>query len=67
MTHFWLTNRLDLCSNLQPKTVDAGRAADQKAVDQGLLTAIKKVPFLTDLLASTFSLRNGDRPHEMVF
>ncbi|KAF1817243.1 60S ribosomal protein L6-B [Eremomyces bilateralis CBS 781.70] len=50
-----------------PKQVSSGRAEDQKAVDQKLLAALKKTPMLIDLLGSTFSLRKGDRPHEMVF
>jgi len=43
------------------------RAADQKAVDKALLSSIKKTPFLTSYLGSTFSLRKGDRPHEMAW
>ncbi|KAF2458950.1 60S ribosomal protein L6 [Lineolata rhizophorae] len=43
------------------------RVEDQKAVDKALLANIKKEPFLASYLASTFSLRKGDRPHEMVF
>jgi len=41
------------------------RANDQKAVDKALLSNIKEVPDLKEYLQSTFSLRNGDRPHEM--
>ena len=37
----------------------------QKAVDKVLLANIKKEPHLISYLASTFSLRKGDRPHEM--
>ncbi|KAI9800985.1 MAG: hypothetical protein M1825_003519 [Sarcosagium campestre] len=47
------------------KKIESGRAADQKAVDKALIATIKKEPFLVQYLASTFSLRSGDRPHEM--
>ena len=50
---------------LQKKKVASARATDQKAVDKSLLTTIKKEPFLLDYLRSSFSLRSGDRPHEM--
>ncbi|KAK5796562.1 hypothetical protein VI817_005847 [Penicillium citrinum] len=49
----------------QKKVVASARAADQKAVDQSILSSIKKEEFLSSYLASTFSLRNGDKPHEM--
>lgn len=51
----------------EKKQPSSSRAADQKAVDKALLANIKKVPFLTSYLGSTFSLRKGDRPHEMVW
>lgn len=51
----------------QKKQIASERAEDQKAVDKALLTTIKKTPFLLSYLHSTFSLRNGDKPHEMVF
>jgi large subunit ribosomal protein L6e len=47
------------------KKIASARASDQKAVDKALLTNIKKEPFLISYLGSTFSLRKGDRPHEM--
>ena len=50
---------------LQKKEVTSARATDQKSVDKPLLTTIKKVPHLFEYLQSNFSLRNGDRPHEM--
>jgi large subunit ribosomal protein L6e len=49
----------------EKKKPSTSRAADQKAVDKALLSAIKKEEFLASYLASTFSLRKGDRPHEM--
>ncbi|QIX01742.1 hypothetical protein AMS68_007259 [Peltaster fructicola] len=51
----------------EKKEVNKTRAEDQKSVDKALLAAIKKEPFLSSYLASNFSLRTGDRPHEMVF
>lgn len=51
----------------QAKKVASGRAEDQRSVDKALLGNLKKEPFLLSYLASTFSLRNGDRPHEMAF
>lgn len=49
------------------KEVSKDRGEDQKKVDEGLLKTIKKERFLGEYLKSQFSLRNGDRPHEMVF
>ncbi|KAI1008011.1 hypothetical protein K3495_g220 [Podosphaera aphanis] len=51
----------------EKKLPSSSRAADQKAVDKALLATIKKEPFLLSYLGSTFSLRKGDRPHEMVW
>lgn len=52
-----------LCS--QKKKVASARASDQKAVDKALLANIKKEAMLFEYLRSSFSLRKGDRPHEM--
>ncbi|KFY20376.1 hypothetical protein V491_03764, partial [Pseudogymnoascus sp. VKM F-3775] len=49
----------------EKKKPSSNRAADQKSVDKSILSAIKKEPFLVSYLASSFSLRKGDRPHEM--
>ena len=38
---------------------------DQKAIDKALLANIKKVELLASYLSSSFSLRSGDKPHEM--
>jgi large subunit ribosomal protein L6e len=40
---------------------------DQKAVDAALMKAIDAVPDLKTYLGARFSLRDGDKPHEMVF
>jgi len=50
---------------VKKKKVTSARASDQKAVDKALLATIKKEPHLIEYLGSTFSLRKGDRPHEM--
>jgi hypothetical protein len=50
---------------LQKKQPTSSRAADQKTIDKTLLAAIKKEQFLASYLASNFSLRKGDKPHEM--
>lgn len=49
----------------QKKEVTSSRVADQKAIDKALLANIKKVDHLASYLASSFSLRKGDKPHEM--
>ena len=49
----------------QKKKVASARATDQKAIDKSLLATIKKEQFLGSYLAATFSLRKGDKPHEM--
>jgi len=43
------------------------RKAAQKAVDAKLLKAVEKVPMLKGYLNSKFSLKKGDRPHNMIF
>ncbi|GJN21456.1 hypothetical protein PR202_gb08932 [Eleusine coracana subsp. coracana] len=40
---------------------------DQKAIDAALIKAIEAVPDLKTYLGARFSLRDGDKPHEMVF
>nr|CAE76504.1 probable ribosomal protein L6.e.B, cytosolic [Neurospora crassa] len=47
------------------KEVSSSRVADQKAIDKALIANIKKVEFLASYLASSFTLRKGDKPHEM--
>ena len=49
----------------QKKAVAATRVEDQKAIDKALLANIKKVELLGSYLATSFSLRKGDKPHEM--
>merc|ERR1712098_1001240 len=51
----------------QKKEVSSARAEDQKKVDEGLVKAIKKESLLREYLKSQWSLRKGDKPHEMVF
>uniref|UniRef100_A0ACD5Z1S2 Uncharacterized protein n=1 Tax=Avena sativa TaxID=4498 RepID=A0ACD5Z1S2_AVESA len=40
---------------------------DQKAIDAELVKAIEAVPELKNYLGARFSLRDGDKPHEMTF
>ncbi|CAK7263117.1 60S ribosomal protein L6 [Sporothrix epigloea] len=49
----------------QKKAVTTTRVADQKAIDKALIANIKKVELLGSYLATSFSLRKGDKPHEM--
>lgn len=58
-------SRSDGANGLQKKKVASARASDQKAIDQSILANIKKESLLGSYLASTFTLRNGDKPHEM--
>lgn len=58
---------MEILTTIQKKQPSSSRAADQKAVDKAILSTIKKEPFLVSYLASTFSLRKGDRPHEMAW
>ena len=51
----------------QKKAPASDRAKDQKTVDKPLLSAIKNEEFLASYLKSSFSLRNGQKPHEMAF
>ncbi|CEJ85976.1 Putative 60S ribosomal protein L6 [[Torrubiella] hemipterigena] len=51
----------------QKKEINSTRAADQKAIDKALIASIKKVDLLPSYLASSFSLRKGDKPHEMAW
>ncbi|GMM51648.1 ribosomal 60S subunit protein L6B [Starmerella bacillaris] len=49
------------------RKINDSRIADQKAVDAGLLSEIKKTPLLSQYLATPFSLKKGDRPHQLKF
>lgn len=49
------------------KEVKAERVSDQKSIDRSLLAQINKIPLLKQYLASSFSLKNGDRPHLLKF
>ncbi|KQJ94156.1 60S ribosomal protein L6 [Brachypodium distachyon] len=40
---------------------------DQKTIDAELIKAIEAVPDLKNYLGARFSLRDGDKPHEMTF
>ncbi|KAK4946388.1 60S ribosomal protein L6 [Elasticomyces elasticus] len=51
----------------EKKQPTSERASDQKTIDKPLLSAIKNEEFLASYLRSSFSLRHGQKPHEMVF
>jgi len=52
----------------KPKnTVSDSRKADQKAVDDALMTSIKATAGLREYLGARFSLTNGQFPHAMKF
>lgn len=59
----WMSGGTD--TDAQKKEVSSSRAADQKAIDKALLANIKKVDMLASYLATSFSLRKGDKPHMM--
>ena len=43
------------------------RIEDNKALDAKLGPVIDKVPYLKGYMATKFTLRSGDKPHEMKF
>ncbi|KAF2862786.1 hypothetical protein K470DRAFT_212400 [Piedraia hortae CBS 480.64] len=49
------------------KEISTERAEDQKKVDDAVIKAIKKEAMLHQYMKTSFCLRNGDRPHAMVF
>jgi large subunit ribosomal protein L6e len=50
------------------KTVTSDqRKADQAAVDKAITAAVKKEAMLEGYLQCKFSLKKGDKPHEMKF
>ncbi|KAK9456020.1 ribosomal protein L6e-domain-containing protein [Dipodascopsis uninucleata] len=51
----------------EKKSLSDERVSDQKSVDKAILAEIKKVPALKAYLASSFSLKKGDKPHLMKF
>lgn len=58
----------DFFGDVDPKKeIRAERIDDQKVVDKALITEIKKTPLLKQYLATSFSLKNGDKPHLMKF
>ena len=51
----------------QEKVFPQGKKDDQKAVDGALIKAIESVPELKTYLGARFSLKQGMKPHELVF
>lgn len=54
-------------SHLQGAIVSDKRKADQKIVDAEIMAKVSAEPLLKEYLSAMFSLKNGDRPHEMLF
>merc|ERR1712216_324656 len=48
-------------------SLDESRKALQQQVDSGLMSVVSKTPLLKAYIASKFSLKNGQKPHEMCF
>jgi len=51
----------------EKKPVDPAKQADQKAVDQLIVDAIKKTPHLAAYITSRFTLKRGVFPHQLKF
>jgi len=52
----------------EKKQIAGARVEDQKAIDKSIITAVRKTDkILESYLSSSFALRNGDKPHKMVF
>jgi large subunit ribosomal protein L6e len=54
----------------QPKPKDPlpeSRVGDQKAIDNALLSSIKKTDNLSKYLKASWGLMNGQFPHQLVF
>jgi len=49
----------------EKKKPSSSRAADQKSIDKAILSTIKKEEYLSHYLATSFTLRKGDKPHLM--
>jgi len=54
-------------SEPEKKELPADYVADNKALDAALGPIIDKVPHLKGYMATRFTLRSGDKPHEMKF
>lgn len=49
------------------KELPASYIEDNKAVDAALTAAISATPYLKEYMSTLFTLRSGDKPHEMKF
>lgn len=54
-------------NSLPTHQIDPRRIQDQKDVDMALISQIRKTPLLKEYLKTPFSLKDGDKPHEMIF
>ena len=57
----------EMFSETYVPTISEERKANQEAVDSELLKCIDKVPMLKEYLHERFTLKRGDRPHDMKF
>ena len=51
----------------EKKELPASYIADNKALDAAIAPKVQAVPHLAGYLATKFTLRSGDKPHEMKF
>ena len=51
----------------EKKELPASYVADNKALDAAIAPKVQAVPHLAGYLATKFTLRSGDKPHEMKF
>lgn len=51
----------------EKKEVSEEKKEDQKAVDGALLPIVEAVPQLKEYLRARFSLKSGQKPHNMKF
>ena len=56
-----------LASRHSSPEVSEERKANQEAVDAELMKCVEKVPMLKEYLHERFTLRKGERPHDMKF
>merc|ERR1712205_79654 len=57
----------DFFKKEKTSTIDESRKAIQKDVDGKIVAAIDKVALLKEYMSSKFSLKKGQKPHEMTF
>ena len=53
--------------DLAKKELPADYLENNKALDKALGDAIAKTPYLKEYMSTLFTLKSGDKPHEMKF